>query len=44
MFSLILGTMGNFFFCWIEGVEDAMVVVVFYASFEKTVKRMNFTV
>jgi hypothetical protein len=29
-------------FCWIEGVEDALVVVVFCASFEQIVKRMNF--
>jgi hypothetical protein len=30
--------------CWIEGVEAAVVVVAFYASFEQTVKRMNFSV
>jgi hypothetical protein len=32
------------YFCWIEGVEAAVVVVVFCASFEQTVKRMNFAV
>ena len=32
------------FFCWIEGVEAVVVVVVFCASFEQTVKRMNFVV
>jgi hypothetical protein len=31
-------------FCWIEGVEAAVVAVAFCASFEKTVKRMNFAV
>jgi hypothetical protein len=31
-------------FCWIEGVEAAVVVVAFCASFEQTVKRMNFAV
>jgi hypothetical protein len=31
-------------FYWIEGVEDAVVVVAFCASFEQTVKRMNFAV
>jgi hypothetical protein len=30
------------FFYWIEGVEAAVVVVAFCASFEQTVKRMNF--
>jgi hypothetical protein len=29
-------------FCWIEGVEATVVVVVFCASFEQIVKRMNF--
>jgi hypothetical protein len=32
------------YFCWIEGVEAAVVVVAFYASFEQTVKRLNFAV
>jgi hypothetical protein len=32
------------YFCWIKGVEAAVVVVVFYASFGQTVKRMNFAV
>jgi hypothetical protein len=32
------------FFCWIEGVEAAVVVVAFCASFENAVKRMNFAV
>jgi hypothetical protein len=32
------------FFYWIEGVDATVVVVAFYASFEHTVKRMNFTV
>jgi hypothetical protein len=32
------------YFCWIEGVEVAVVVVVLCASFEHTVKRMNFAV
>jgi hypothetical protein len=31
-------------FCWIEGVEAIVVVVVFCASFEQTMKRMNFAV
>jgi hypothetical protein len=31
-------------YCWIEGVEAVVVVVVFCASFEQTVKRMNFVV
>jgi hypothetical protein len=31
-------------FCWIEGVEVAMVAVALCASFEKIVKRMNFAV
>jgi hypothetical protein len=31
-------------FSWIEGAEAAVVVVAFYASFEQTVKRMNFVV
>jgi hypothetical protein len=31
-------------FCLIEGVEAVVVVVDFYASFEQTVKRMNFAV
>jgi hypothetical protein len=31
-------------FWWIEGVEDAVVVVAFCASFEQTVKMMNFVV
>jgi hypothetical protein len=31
-------------FCWIKGVEATVVVVAFYESFEKTVKRMNFLV
>jgi hypothetical protein len=31
-------------FYWIEGVEVAVVVVAFCASFEQTVKRMNFAV
>jgi hypothetical protein len=31
-------------FCWIEGVEVVVVVVAFFASFEQTMKRMNFTV
>jgi hypothetical protein len=31
-------------FCWIEGVETAVVVVAFCASFEHTVKRMNFSI
>jgi hypothetical protein len=31
-------------FDWIEGVEDELVVVVFCASFEHNVKRMNFAV
>jgi hypothetical protein len=29
---------------WIEGVEDVVVVVSFYASFEHTMNRMNFLV
>jgi hypothetical protein len=41
-------TMSSFFsamcFCWIEGVEVAMVVVAFCAYFEQTMKRMNFSV
>jgi hypothetical protein len=32
------------YFCWIKGFEAAVVVVVFFASFEQTMKRMNFTV
>jgi hypothetical protein len=32
------------FFCWIEGVEAVVVVVALCASFEQTVKRMNFAV
>jgi hypothetical protein len=32
------------YFCWIEGTEDAMVVVAFHASIEQTVKRMNFAI
>jgi hypothetical protein len=31
-------------FCWIGGVEATVVVVVFCASFEHTMKRMNFAV
>jgi hypothetical protein len=31
-------------FLWIKGVEAVVVVVVFYASFEQTMKRMNFVV
>jgi hypothetical protein len=31
-------------FCWIEGVDFGVVVVAFFASFEQTVKRMNFAV
>jgi hypothetical protein len=31
-------------FCWIEGVEAAVVVVVFFASFEHIVKMMNFAI
>jgi hypothetical protein len=31
-------------FCWIEGVEVAVVVVAFYTSFEHNVKRINFVV
>jgi hypothetical protein len=32
------------FFYWIEGVEVAVVVGASFASFEQTVKRMNFVV
>jgi hypothetical protein len=32
------------YFFWIEGVEVVVVVAVFCASFEQTVKRMNFAV
>jgi hypothetical protein len=32
------------YFCWIEGVEAAVVVVVFCAFFEQTLKRMDFVV
>jgi hypothetical protein len=43
------GTISAFFFpaicfCWIEGVEDAVVVVAFCAFFEQSVKRMDFAV
>ena len=31
-------------FCWIKGVEAAMVAMAFCASFEQTVKRLNFAV
>jgi hypothetical protein len=31
-------------FCWIEGVEDVVVVMAFCESFEQTVKRNNFAV
>jgi hypothetical protein len=29
---------------WIEGVEAAVVVVLFYASFEHTMNKINFAV
>jgi hypothetical protein len=32
------------YFCWIEGVEVTVVVVSFCASFEQTVKKMNFAI
>jgi hypothetical protein len=32
------------YFFWIEGVDVALVVTVFCASFEQIVKRMNFVV
>jgi hypothetical protein len=32
------------YFCWIEGVEATVVLAVLCASFEQTVKRMNFAV
>jgi hypothetical protein len=31
-------------FCWIKGFEVAVIVAVFCASFEQTVKRLNFAV
>jgi hypothetical protein len=31
-------------FCWIKGFEAAVVVVLFFASFEQTMKRMNFAI
>jgi hypothetical protein len=32
------------YFCWIEGVEVAVVVVAFCTSFEHILKRINFSV
>jgi hypothetical protein len=32
------------FFCWIEGVKAVVVAGAFCASFEQTVKRMNFAI
>jgi hypothetical protein len=32
------------YFCWIEGVEAALVAVAFCASFEQNVKRMDFVI
>jgi hypothetical protein len=32
------------YFCWIEGVEVAVVVVVLCVFFEQTVKMMNFSI
>jgi hypothetical protein len=31
-------------FCWIEGVDNVVVVVAFCASFEQTMKRKNFVI